>query len=93
MTGALEYLRPCSAVWSEVCDKSTRIPRRFISSIRRYPSLLVGGQHTNTDHTTYVRISPQSPVQGGNGFEVSSRISERVVTHVRQCHVSHAERV
>ena len=30
-------------------------------------------------------------MQGGKGFEESTRISEGIVAHVRQCHVSYTE--
>lgn len=40
ITGALEYFRACAAVASDVCDRSTRTPSRFISSINDRPSSL-----------------------------------------------------
>lgn len=40
ITGALECRRACVAVASEVCERSTSTPKRFISSIRVFPRAL-----------------------------------------------------
>ena len=44
MTGALECNIACVAVISDVCDRSTNIPMRFISSISLNPILLGSGE-------------------------------------------------
>jgi len=61
--------------------------------MRRYPNVLAGREYANTDHVTYMRILPQPPMQGRERLEVSSRVSKRIVTHMRQRHISHAQRV
>ena len=55
--------------------------------------MLVGREYINANRVVYMQIPPQSPMQGREWFEVPSGISERVVTHVRQCHIPDAERV
>lgn len=72
MTGALEYRIAWVAVRSEVCERSTSIPIRFISSMSLNPIAL--DRNASDGHSIEMRdhAEPQTIVQWSNLYQIST---------------------
>lgn len=89
MTGAFECNIACVAVRSEVCDRSTNIPIRFISSTSLNPIVLANDQSTILRMRGH--IAPQTIVKWSNLCQESTRVSECIVTCMSESHISNTE--
>lgn len=91
MTGAFECNIACVAVRSEVCDRSTNIPIRFISSISLNPIVLDNDESDDQELRMRGHAVPQTIVQWSDLCQKSTRVSKCIVTCVSESHISNTE--